>query len=413
MAKVTVTKAQLKIVDLIRDRKLFVLLNVPQVPVVVDIEVTTTAVLIQNDPVPSAKMDRLKKAAETKLNEYEKIITDECVKFSKKIDDLQKAGKSREAEVEIATVNHAVKNALASAKGAAEKAVEVALSKEAQGDKLLREARVKTAVTVTFAGIKLATSGARLAGSHGADVTAYISIAKTLVDLAALLNQQLKKEDQLRKDLTAGLKAYIELRKTQVMVAVKSTGLTDVSGAPGFPEVIAWAGKMLVEKAKQLGETGKALTKGKSASDIATDVKNLVIKGVKSQWDDAETARKAYREETTIMRQHVDKISAQADKLFQSAKNTPGLKQGAALMADCMKVKHTVTALAKELDDCVKFLGTVETDMKGMGLDCSDKTIIDKIKELDKSTILSEGAGIRGNIKAIYSLVQAISAAAA
>lgn len=201
MAKSKTVTRKVDIVDLIRDRKLFQYLEVPPMRVVVDIEVITTGLLTEPKPAPSAKLDRLEKAARDVFDDYEKTITQECVKFSKKIDELLKQGKEKEARDMASTVNALVKNALHSSEGAAIKAVDDAKKKESQGDKLLTEARVKTGVKVTFAGISLATQAVKLGASHGADVTAYLSIAKTLVSLAAELQQQLKGEPALRTDL--------------------------------------------------------------------------------------------------------------------------------------------------------------------------------------------------------------------
>ena len=118
--------------------------------------------------------------AQATFDHYEKTITTECETFSKKIDALVKAGNIKDATAMAEMVNHAVKNALLSAEGAATKAVEEARKAEGQKDKLLKEAQVKTAITYTFAGVKIATHVVKLVGSHGADVTAYIGIAKAV-----------------------------------------------------------------------------------------------------------------------------------------------------------------------------------------------------------------------------------------
>ena len=49
--------------------------------------------------------------------------------------------------------------------------------------------------------------------------------------------------------------------------------------------------------------------------------------------------------------------------------------------------------------------------MKGGGLDCDDSTIIQKLKKLDVSTILSEGGGLVSNIKDVYDLVSNVAEA--
>jgi hypothetical protein len=406
MAKTKVVTRKVDIVDLIRDRKLFPLLEVPPMRVAVEIEVTTTGLLMEPKPAPSAKLDRLEKAARESFESYEKTITEECERFSKKISDLLEQGKVKEAEEMAATVNTLVKNALHSAEGAALKAVDDTKKKEFQGDKLLTEARVKTAVKVTFAGVKLATSAVRLAGSHGADLHAYYVIAKTIKELGEELNQQLKGEPKLREDLAKGVDAYLKMRNTKVMEAAKANGLTNTSGMPGFPEVIKFIGESIIK-------TGKQVTKGKDAGAIAKDVLDFTKKAIAAQYQDVEKARQMYRNQTTIMRQKVDKISVKADELSAAMKKAPNLKQGVAIGAACMQVKGKVRALATDLEAAAGFLVSMETVMKDeLGLKCDDRTIIDRLKAIDKSTIFTEGGGLYDNIKSVYELADAIKSAA-
>ncbi len=406
MAKTTTVKGKVDIVDLIRDRKLFPLLNVPACRVVVEFEVTTSALLTTPPPAPSAKIKRMEEAAEKKLEEYEKIITSECAKFNKKIDELLEQGKLKEAIEVASTVNTLVKNALNTAEGAAKQAVDDAKKKESQGDKLLTEARVKTAVKVTFAGISLATQATKLAASHGADVTAYLSIAKTLVSLGLELKQQLKDEPKLRQDLRDGVDSYIELRTTKVMEAARANGLTNTSGFPGFPAVFSYIGNAVVE-------TGKQLTKGQNAKSIAKSVFDFTVKGVTSKFNDVEKARQMYRNHTVKMRHKVDAVSVEADKLFAMMRKATTLKEGVKIGAECMQVKGKVRSLAAALDEAVSFLTAMETVMKGMGLECDDRTIIQKLKAIDTSTILTEGGGLLANIQSVYSLVEAVKSAVA
>jgi hypothetical protein len=404
MPKTTTVKGKVDIVDLIRDRKLFPLLNVPAVRVVVEFEVTTTGLLTTPAPAPSAKIKRMQDAAQNKLEEYEKIITQECAKFNRKIEGLLEEGNLKEAQSVAETVNALVKNALASAEAAATKAVEDAKKKESQGDKVLTEARVKTGVKVTFAGVSLATQAAKLAATSGADVTAYFSIAKTLVELGLELKQQLKDEPKLRQDLREGLDAYIALRTTEVMEAARANGLSNTSNLPGFPQVFSFVADAVLK-------TGSQITKGKDKAQIAQDIFQFTYKGVAAQFKDVETARQMYRNHTTKMRHKVDDVSAQADKLFAAMKKAPNLKEGVKIGAECMQVKGKVRVLAGALDQAVGFLEAMVQAMQGMGLKCDDRTIIEKLKAIDTSTILTEGSGVVSNISAIYSLVQAVSAA--
>ena len=50
--------------------------------------------------------------------------------------------------------------------------------------------------------------------------------------------------------------------------------------------------------------------------------------------------------------------------------------------------------------------------MKGFGLACDDRTVMDKIKALDKGTLTSEGVDFLSNVQSIYSLCSNVAAAA-
>jgi len=133
-------------------------------------------------------MKRLEDAARAELERYEQIITEELKKFDAKIAKAVEPGTKaalKEAEEIAKTTTVMVKNALDSAKGAAAIAVEKTLKKEAQGDKLLTQARVKTGVKIATGVIKIGASVAKLVATAGADVTSYVSIAKTIYDLGS------------------------------------------------------------------------------------------------------------------------------------------------------------------------------------------------------------------------------------
>jgi hypothetical protein len=75
-----------------------------------------------------------------------------------------------------------------------------------------------------------------------------------------------------------------------------------------------------------------------------------------------------------------------------------------------MQLKGKVTRLAKAAADALKYLDEAQGLMKDMGLECNDKTILQKIAEVDIKTILTEGKGVLENAKDIYDLVSAIAA---
>ena len=404
LAKTTVTTRKIDIVDLIRDRKLFQELNVPAMRVQVVIEVTTSALLTTPPPVASAKMDRLEKAARAKLDEYEKIISQECEKFCKKIVTLIYTSRRHEAEQMVREVNMLVRNALRSAEGAAMQAVEETKRRESQGDKLLLEARVKTTVSIVFNGVSIATNVARLAATAGADVTAYLSIIKTLVLLGKEIRQQLKDEEQLKQDLEVGISDFLGLRKSVLVDLARKAGLMDTASLPGFPEIFSAI-------AQKLAKVGKNLAAGRDAKSIAKEIYDFAAKSVVKKWNEVETARQKYRNHTVKMRQNVDSVSLEADKLMVAMRTAKNLTEGVRVGAECMQMKGEVKLLAGQLERSERFLAESEATMKGYGLDCDDRTVIAKIQELDVKTILLEGGQLVRRIDNIYKLVEAVSSA--
>ena len=404
MAKTKVTTHKFYVVDLIRKKSNLQHLVIPTYRVDVQIDVTTKGILSASE-VPSAAMKRLEDAARGALEDYENIITTEAAKLDAKVDKLIKEGGEKglaEANKLIQGANQSIKNALDSAEPAAQKAIELRLKKEAQGDSNLKEARARTALKWTAGAISLATSVARLVGTMGADVAAYISIAKTLATLGADVVQQIKNEEKLRKDLIDGIQAFISLRGTTLMQAAKRQ-MVDTSGIDINHPLDAI--KTITGK---VSAAGKEITKGRDAKTIAKDVADFVIKGIKAKQGDAETARKHYREHTTKTRHKTDSMSTEADKLMKAMKAAKTVKDGVKIGADCMALKRSVSAMAVKLTDREKFLDEMQALMAGNGLTIDDKTTIQKIKELDKATIVAEAKemitlanGIKGLVSAL------------
>jgi len=407
MPKTTTAKRTFKIVDLIRQRSSFQYIEVPKFPVEVVIEVTTTGLLTTPEPASSAVFDRLEGVARDKLEEYEKIITEELGALETKIGKLLEQSKPEEAEKMVEATTASVKNALASAEPAAQKAIEQRLEKEKQGDKLLTEARVKTGLKVTFGVISLGAGAAKLAATSGADVTSYLSIAKTLLDFGLEIKQQLKGEDTLRKDLKDGVTAFLESRESVITQALKRQKLTTTGSIPKNPM------KAIEFIAKGISAAGQEVTKGRNADAVLKDVLDFVGKGINSKINDAEKSRVAYRNHTAKMRHNVDSVSAKADELTKAMKAAKNLKDGVKIGAECMKVKAGVRGLAEALGQAESFLDEMQQVMKGGGLECDDSTILQKLKRIDLATIASQGGDLVSNIKSVYDLVSNVAAAAA
>jgi hypothetical protein len=404
LAKTKVTTRKYYVPDLVRSKPKTNYLEIPVYRVDVNIEVTTKGILSASE-VPSSKMDRLEKAATEALEKYEDIISSETARLDKKITELFDKG-DPEAEKEALSllqgVNMSIKNALKSAEGAAQQAVEARLKKEAQGDRNLTEARVRTVITFTTGVITLSAAAGRLVASMGADVTAYISAGKTLITLGLEIHQMLKDEEALRKDLMKGIQTYIKLRGTVVMQAIERQGI-DTSGIDISHPIDTM--KVVAGKIKSGGEE---VLKGRDAKAVLGEVMDFAVKGVKAGLNDVEKARTKYRDHTVKTRHKTDDMSSAADKLMKATKGATTLKEGVKLGAKAMEAKRAVTVMAKKLDQREKFLEEMQELMKGNGLSIDDRTTIQKLKELDLMTMASEGATILGVISDIKSIVEVL-----
>ena len=296
MAKTTVSKHSFSVVDLVRNKPKTTYIEIPKYRVDVEIEITAKGKLKKPDEVPSTKMRRLEDAGMGALERYEKVIAEEAARLDAKVAGLMKTpGEKARAEAEkmIQATNQSIKNALASAEGAAQKAIEARLKKEAQGDKNLTEARVRTTLKVSTGVIKIAGSVAKLVATSGADVSAYVTIAKQVYAIGKEISKEFAKDDKLRAKLKTGIQDYISLRGTVLMQAAERQGITDTSGISIKRPMEAI--QKLSRKAMAMGEE---VTKGRDGKKIAQELLDATVKGIKAKVSDAETARKAYREHT-------------------------------------------------------------------------------------------------------------------
>lgn len=410
MAKKKTTTKKFKIVDLLRSKPKLTYIDLPKYPVEITMEVTTKGILSASEPAP-AVFDRLEKEARTELERYEDIIKTEAVKLDKKIGELMKVPTEKNvkaAETMVRETTMSINNALASAEGAAQKVMEARLKKEAQGDKNLKEAQVRTGFKWTLGVISLAGNVAKLVATMGADVSSYVSIAKTLYSLGTDLQQQLKNEDKLRKDFDDGIKAFLKLRESSIQQAATRQNITDLSGVDFKKPKEA-----LVKVLDKIKAAGDEITRGKDKKTIAKDFLEFAVKKVQAKRKDVETARVKYREHTTKTRHKTDKISVEAEKLMKAMKAAKNLKEGVRIGAECMAVKREVTAMAKKLEVREKYLEAMQDLMRGNGLEIDDTTTLQKIKALDKMTILTEVNSLYDAVKTIKDTIGEIADAVA
>ncbi len=407
MAKTTDRTFKFSIVDLVRSKPKLEYIEIPAYKVDVEFTITTTSKFKKPAEAPDIAGKRMRAVGEKELERYEKIIKEESVKLDKKIGVLMKTpGKKAQDEAEklIQGTNQSIMNALNSAQGAAQVAIAKQLKVEANKDKLLTEARVKTTLKVTKSFIKIGTSVTRAVASSGADVLAYKTIAKEIYNLGKEIQQQRKGEEKLRKDLYEAILKYIKLRGTTIMQAAERQGITDTKGLSIKKPLEAIS--TLADKALAMGDE---VAKGRDKKQIAKEIADFAIKGYSSYQKSAETKRQKYREHTTKTRQKVDSMGQKADKMWKIVKKQKTLEEGVKLGAECMGLKRDASAMAAKLEERQKFLGEMEALMAGNGLKVDDTTIVDKIKKLDKMTVLKEGAAMVTSVKGVYTLVDEIS----
>ena len=403
MAKTKVTTRKFYVVDLVRYKPVTKYLKIDPTRVDIQIDVTTKGLLSASE-VPSAAMERLEKAAREALDGYEKTIGSEVARLETKIQGMIDSGDTKQieaAEKLIQGVNASVKNGLDSAEGAALKAVDERLKKEIQGDKNLKEAQVKLGFKIAVGVVSVTTNLTTLVASHGADVHAYYSIAKTCYEVGQEIYDYNKGEVKLRKELDEAIKAFIDLRGTTIMQAA-ARQLVDTSGLSISKPVEA-----LKEIVGRVQKAGAEALKGRDAKAVLVEVMDFTVKAIKSQMADVEKARTAYRNHIVKTRKKVDSLSTDADKLINAMKAATTLKDGVKIGAKAMQVKIQVTAMAKKLEEREKYLDEMQDLMKGNGLTIDDRTALQKIKEFDIATILSEGKTLLDAAMEVKNLIEA------
>lgn len=401
MSRKKVSTRKFYIKDLVRDKSGLKYITIPPHRVDVEMEVTTKGLISASD-VPSSVFDRLEKVAREELDRYEDIITSEAKKLDKKVEVLLKSGPSGQEQAKklIQGTDASIKNALKSAEGAAQQAIEKRLKVEAQGDKNLKEAQVRTAIKWTAGAISIATNIGSLVGSSGADVTAYLSIAKTVHSLAMDVVQHAKNEAKLRSDLDKAVQSMIAQRATAIQQAATRNQLSLSGIEPSQPL------NAIKAMAAKVAAAGQAATQGKSPKDVMLDVTKFIYATIKSEVNNVETCRKHYREHTTKTRQRADDLSLNADKLMKAMKSASSLSEGVKIGQSCMALKRQVTALNAKLADREKYLLEIQDLMEMNGLKIDDRTTLQKIKQLDSTTIVSELKDIASHASAIAELVQ-------
>jgi len=167
--------------------------------------------------VPKAAVSRMDKIATAVLDRYEKVCHETIVDMDRKVDGLiNKARVSKdpgaampkaeaEAEKIVKTTTTMVMKAAASIQGAITSAVQKELAKERNYAELVQEYKVKVVYSVGKNTIKVAANVIRIAGSGGADIVAWGSLAKSVAAMGKTVTDAAKNESTLRSDLDGAI----------------------------------------------------------------------------------------------------------------------------------------------------------------------------------------------------------------
>lgn len=325
------------------------LLKLESTKINVEIEIETKA-------PNSAKTDRWTKVAEQEMQRYREIVQDTVDKVTGQWE--KGSGKPlSEREKDVKELTTSVNNAAAAIEKAIKVAVEKQIEREARGDKNLLEARISVAVKGTFKVIAIGKDVAEVAVSGGADVTAWISLAKDIVGLAKLIHDQCKDEPKLRQELLQAIGTYCSTKQRR------------------------WDEE---KKAKDFKAKVKLLAK-----EIWTSQKSLANK--------AEDQRKKYRNEVTAMIQKVDKIGEKRDKL-QKGLEKSGKIDAKTMASGAVKVKlgGKIGKLNADIINCQKFVDDMAFLLTENGVEVDDSTAMEKLRDLRNVGSIAEAA------KAVY-----------
>ncbi|MCD2184683.1 hypothetical protein [Rhizobium sp. GN54] len=310
------------------------------------------------DPAPESLLKRLEEEGRKALEAKEKEITLYAFAVAKQVNELLGDGKPDDEDhpkaMYIASIaNKKIQELLDSAKEDADNKVKKRFEREKKDNENLREAQVKTAIFFATSVIKLVASAAKLAASHGTDISAIVGILNTLVTLQAEIIQLGKRENELERDLEGALSNYLTEKK-----------------------------------------------KDTSAKKPSKDVDNAAGK--------VEKTRKYYRDHLTKFRQKIDNVSVNAGKLQTEMKAATTLKEGVKVGAACMKLKGEVRSMTETLTKRERYLADMQDMFKKNGGDVDDRTVMDKLKAFNKETIFEKANSLTETVGEVRSLFDSI-----
>lgn len=168
--------------------------------------------------VSSVQIKRLNEIASAVIDDFEDAMHNVILDKDKEIDALitkaEKSGDSGQMQQAIAQSEKLAKETIDSIKSTAdnlEKLLQEKVKAAFKTDKILKELntefKIKVAYNIGKGVIKLASNAAQLGASMGADVSAWIGVAKAVVAIGSEVYEAAKGEDKLKDELFMAIAA--------------------------------------------------------------------------------------------------------------------------------------------------------------------------------------------------------------
>lgn len=416
MAK-TVTEHKFYVVDLVRNKPKSDYVSIPPYRANITIRIEAKA------KIPSSKLKRFEDAARKSLEKTEKKIVKFATEATKKIEALMAEGNpdaSAQANKEIRGANVAIMGALRYAEDVAQKAAEDLRKKEAKQDALLKQAKVIVVIKVGKAVLSTTVAVTRMTASAGIDVTGFMFAAKACYAAYKAIDGLCADEEKKCRALIHSVDTYLTAREKRLSAlahkyAQNFTGYDKKDPAKALKQLAQRAEELAALEAANTPDTGETKSKVKKAADWAKSMVGFLKKETNAAASGVETARKNYRNGIASYRKQVDKASAASDRMKAEAQKIPALvpvsakgkklsAQAIKAAAEAMQFQRSVSKMSKMLDDRIKFLDAMQSVMGTAKITFADKTIFDKIREMDKWTMATEAGGMASTSKKILSL---------
>jgi hypothetical protein len=200
----------------------------PSMPVEINIQVD----------IPDKKWDpllqqKLQEAGKKKFDEIQKLFTDEMIKIDARVTAAAtKDPSSVNLNDEQNTANVMSKQIANTLPAQVQTACQKVYEDLKKAHKELVKYNLKCAAKIVWASVKLSVAAARLGASHGADVTAYITIAKEIYAIGTVVYELAKSSDTLEKEVgkeyTNLITAVAKVKKETNNIKIAARQIADV-----------------------------------------------------------------------------------------------------------------------------------------------------------------------------------------